>query len=210
MVRQSRADARRNQQTILRIADEIFQGSADGPAVSMNEIADAAGVGKATLFRNFGDRAGLLRSVLRARTDGIASAVRSGPPPLGPGSTPDARVRAVVEGLVRLKLDNLELVRAIEDTRQVAGAPTIFESDDYRWIHEVLAGELARLGDAVQPRLGAHAILALTRADLLACQVVQEKLPAEQVIDGILRVIDSLIVGVAEDSSVSGGSRSGQ
>lgn len=66
------------------------------------------------------------------------------------------------------------------------------------------------LGDAVQPQVGAHALPALTRADLLAHQVVREKLPADQVVNGTLRVVDLLIAGVVEDFVVSSGSRLGR
>jgi AcrR family transcriptional regulator len=39
-----------------------------GPRVSMDAIASAAGVGKGTLFRRFGDRDGLVRAVVDERT----------------------------------------------------------------------------------------------------------------------------------------------
>ncbi|GAA2820964.1 TetR/AcrR family transcriptional regulator [Crossiella cryophila] len=58
-----RADAARNRQAILAAAERLIIER--GPdAVTMDEIALAAGVGKGTLFRRFGDRCGLLRELL--------------------------------------------------------------------------------------------------------------------------------------------------
>ncbi|NUP35066.1 MAG: helix-turn-helix transcriptional regulator, partial [Streptomycetaceae bacterium] len=61
--RRERADAVRNRRRILDAAAELF--AAHGvEQVSMDAIATAAGVGKGTLFRRFGDRAGLAAALL--------------------------------------------------------------------------------------------------------------------------------------------------
>jgi AcrR family transcriptional regulator len=52
-----RADARRNRERIVAAALERF--AAVGPAVSMEDIARAAGVGVGTLYRHFPDRRAL-------------------------------------------------------------------------------------------------------------------------------------------------------
>ncbi len=58
---QLRKDARRNRGAIVSAARELFAESAD---VSMCEVARRAGVGQATLYRNFPDRAALVAEVL--------------------------------------------------------------------------------------------------------------------------------------------------
>jgi AcrR family transcriptional regulator len=58
---QLRTDARRNRGAILQAARELFAESAD---VSMCEVARRAGVGQATLYRNFPDRGTLVAEVL--------------------------------------------------------------------------------------------------------------------------------------------------
>src|SRR6266571_458096 len=61
-----RADAQRNRLKILDAAERLF--AANGIAnVSMDAVAKAAGVGKGTLFRRFGDRAGLAVALLGER-----------------------------------------------------------------------------------------------------------------------------------------------
>src|SRR5207244_6832248 len=56
-----RADARRNREQLLAAARDVFvEQGADAP---LDEIARRAGVGIATLYRRFPDRAALLRAV---------------------------------------------------------------------------------------------------------------------------------------------------
>ncbi len=57
-----RADARRNREAILRAARATF--AADGIFASTDGIAAAAGVGNATLYRNFPTREDLLAAVI--------------------------------------------------------------------------------------------------------------------------------------------------
>lgn len=53
-----RADAARNRAKVLAAATKLF--AEEGvEAVSMDAVAAEAGVGKGTLFRRFGDKAGL-------------------------------------------------------------------------------------------------------------------------------------------------------
>ncbi len=57
-----RADALRNRERIVAAAREMFVEF--GPEVPFDEIARRAGVGNATLYRNFADRAELVREVV--------------------------------------------------------------------------------------------------------------------------------------------------
>lgn len=56
----TRADARRNREAILRVADEAFGEVAD---VALDEIARRTGLGRATVYRHFPDRAALALAV---------------------------------------------------------------------------------------------------------------------------------------------------
>ncbi|MGP3690337.1 TetR/AcrR family transcriptional regulator [Streptomyces sp. IBSNAI002] len=57
-----RADALRNVEKIVRAARDVY--AEQGPDAPLDEIARRAGVGIATLFRRFPDKAALLRAVL--------------------------------------------------------------------------------------------------------------------------------------------------
>ncbi len=57
-----RADARRNSEQIRSAAIDAFQGQ--GLTVPLEQVAEAAGVSKATIFNRFGGRVGLIEAVI--------------------------------------------------------------------------------------------------------------------------------------------------
>jgi AcrR family transcriptional regulator len=63
-------------------------------AVTMDDVAAAAGVGKGTLFRRFGSRAGLMMVLLDEDEHASQQAFLFGPPPLGPDAPPMDRLVA--------------------------------------------------------------------------------------------------------------------
>ena len=89
-----RADAARNRDRILCAAARLFEETEDPHAVTMDAVAAAAGVGKGTVFRRFGDRAGLMRSLLDEHETAFQDDVIRGEPPLGPGAPPVERLAA--------------------------------------------------------------------------------------------------------------------
>jgi len=100
-----RADAARNRQVILAAAGRLFDEADDPGAVSMDVVARAAGVGKGTLFRRFGDRITLLRAVYEARLAVLWNDIESGSPPLGPDTEPPERILAILDSIVEFKVD---------------------------------------------------------------------------------------------------------
>jgi AcrR family transcriptional regulator len=88
-----RGDAARNRLLLLDAARRLIaERGAD--AVTTDDIAAAAGVGKGTLFRRFGSRAGLMIVLLDEDEKGQQQAFMFGPPPLGPGAPPLDRLLA--------------------------------------------------------------------------------------------------------------------
>lgn len=65
-----RSDARRNRAAILEAGRELFADSAD---VAMCQVARRAGVGQATLYRNFPDRGALAAEILGERLERIVA-----------------------------------------------------------------------------------------------------------------------------------------
>ena len=104
-----RADAARNRARILEAAGRLF-AERGVDAVTMDEIAAAAGVGKGTLFRRFGDRAGLALALLEDAERELQGLILRGPPPLGPGAPPGERLDAFLGALVALLEEHTELV----------------------------------------------------------------------------------------------------
>lgn len=90
---QERGDAARNRALLLEAARRLVaERGAD--AVTMDDIAAAAGVGKGTVFRRFGSRAGLMTVLLDEDERALQQAFLFGPPPLGPDAPPLDRVAA--------------------------------------------------------------------------------------------------------------------
>lgn len=108
-----RADAARNRARILCTAQRLFAERGAG-CVSMDDIAEAAGVGKGTLFRRFGSRAALALAVLSERESAFQEAFIRGEPPLGPGAPPTERLIAFGEARMDLLADHSEVLAAAE------------------------------------------------------------------------------------------------
>jgi AcrR family transcriptional regulator len=174
--RKERADALRNREAVLAAADDLFARSQSPRGVSMDDVAAAAGVGKGTLFRRFGDRTGLIRALVEARIQPLRHAVEAGPAPLGPAGPPRERVLAMLDAVLRFKLDNRYLSLALEE----AGSGSPYQADHYAWWHRTLQDTLRKIPGIPDGDFTAHALLAATRADLVEHLVSQDGMTAEQ------------------------------
>ncbi len=87
-VQPKRADARRNEQTLLDAAAALFVTS--GVEVPVRDIAARAGVGTGTIYRHFPTRADLIIAVYRHQVEACAEA---GPALLASSATPHAALR---------------------------------------------------------------------------------------------------------------------
>ncbi|MBE2318247.1 TetR/AcrR family transcriptional regulator [Solirubrobacter sp. CPCC 204708] len=119
-----RADAARNRQRVLEAAERLFEEDPDG--VTMEAVAAAAGVGKGTVFRRFGDRAGLARAVISPYEAEMQEQMIRGAPPLGPGAP--ARQRLIAFGIAYLRFleRHSALVRHAEGTESVRLISTVY------------------------------------------------------------------------------------
>ncbi|MET0450620.1 MAG: helix-turn-helix domain-containing protein [Mycobacterium sp.] len=95
-----RGDAARNRILLIDAARRLI-ADYGAETVTMDDVAAAAGVGKGTLFRRFGSRAGLMIVLLDEDEKAEQRAFMFGPPPLGPGAPPLERLLAY--GRERLK-----------------------------------------------------------------------------------------------------------
>lgn len=111
-----RADAARNRRRILAAAEALFDARGVGN-VTMAEIATAAGVGKATVFRRFGDKATLLDELLGEHERDLQEAILAGPPPLGPGAPPAQRLHAFLGALAAYCERHRHVLLASETSR---------------------------------------------------------------------------------------------
>ncbi|MCT2590389.1 TetR/AcrR family transcriptional regulator [Streptomyces sp. N2-109] len=205
-VRKERADAVRNREAVLAAAARLFADHGGPERVSMDDIAQAAGVGKGTLFRRFGDRTGLVRALVEQRTERLRAQVVSGPPPLGPGARPDVRVLAVLDALLRFKLDNRPLMLALENAD--VGSP--YQNEAYELWHAQLMALLAEVRGHRDADFLAHALLAAVRSDLIEHLVRAGKSPGElcegtaALVRAVLGGADSPEAGKVEEKGEAG------
>ncbi|MFI0368128.1 TetR/AcrR family transcriptional regulator [Actinomadura sp. 1N219] len=174
--RKPRKDAVRNRTAVLTAADALFADSASPDEVTMADVAAAAGVGKGTLFRAFGDRTGLIRALYQARLEPVRSAVEAGPPPLGPDAPPLERIPALLDAVLCFKLDNRGLALALEES----GGTSPYQAEHYETWHSLLQNLLGQAPGLTDTEFTAHALLAATRADLVEHLAGQEGVPREK------------------------------
>ncbi|MCB0927791.1 MAG: helix-turn-helix domain-containing protein [Mycolicibacterium insubricum] len=107
-----RVDAARNRTRLLDAARRLIaeHGAAN---VTMDDVATTAGVGKGTLFRRFGSRAELMAVLLDEDEQASQQAFLFGPPPLGPGAPPPARLCAFGEHRIRFAHRHHDLLSSL-------------------------------------------------------------------------------------------------
>jgi len=187
--RRERSDAAKNRVAILAAAERLVAERGVG-AVSMDEVACAACVGKGTLFRRFGNRASLLRALLDERERTFQEGFIRGPAPLGPGAPAPQRLVAFGHRLLEMSETHGELLAAAESgssgqrlRHSVYGV--------YRLHVKALLREIAPERD---PDYMADALLATLAAELVLHQRRNQGLTLQQLKDGWQELV-SLIAG---------------
>lgn len=160
-----RGDAVRNRVLLLDAARRLIS-ERGAEAVTMDEVAAAAGVGKGTLFRRFGSRAGLMIVLLDEAETAGQRAFMFGPPPLGPGATPLERLLAYGRERLQFTWDHRALLSdAGRDPQTRFNAPSTLHHSHVRMLLDA-AGTTGDLGAQ------ADALLALLDADSVTHQVI--------------------------------------
>ncbi len=171
-----RGDAARNRLLLLDAARRLVsEHGAD--AVTMDDIAAAAGVGKGTVFRRFGSRAGLMMVLLDEDEQANQQAFLFGPPPLGPDAPPIDRLVAFGRQRIRFAHDHHALLSAASrDPHTRHNAPLMVLRQHIRVLLEAAqtTGDLDAQSDA---------LLALLDADYIEHQLGARGLTLEQLAD---------------------------
>src|SRR5260370_21759902 len=94
--------------------------------LTMDALAEQAALGKGTVFRRFGTRAGIFQALLDDDERVFQEQVLAGPPPLGPGAPPIDRLIAYGRARAAFLIEHREIARAALDGSQPipAGAQT--------------------------------------------------------------------------------------
>jgi AcrR family transcriptional regulator len=130
-----RADAARNRRLLLATAREMLaEQGAD--KLTMDGLAERAGLGKGTVFRRFGTRAGIFAALLDDDERDFQEQVLAGPPPLGPGAPPLDRLIAYGRARIDFLIGHREIARAALDGRErvPAGSQTPMSREHIRFL----------------------------------------------------------------------------
>jgi polyketide synthase 12 len=165
-----RADAVRNRRHLLATArDMLADEGAD--TLTMDALAQRAGLGKGTVFRRFGTRAGIFQALLDDDERAFQEQVLSGPPPLGPGAPPLDRLIAYGHARVGFLIEHREIARAALDGSQPipAGSQTPLSQTHIRILLSQIplgAADLDVLAIQLTAALDGPLLLYLSASDL--------------------------------------------
>ncbi|MBF6348598.1 MULTISPECIES: TetR/AcrR family transcriptional regulator [Nocardia] len=180
-----RADAARNRRAILdATAALLAEHGADG--ITMDRVAATAGVGKGTIFHRFGNRAGLLHELVAESALTLRARVAEGPPPLGPGAPAADRLRAFLDAMARLMIDNLQLMAILRTE-----PPHPRTAELHRFWHE----HLTALLEEARPEVDAEVVGRLL-LDSLAGATVPELAragDADRLLAAVRELVDSVL-----------------
>ncbi|WP_426227956.1 TetR/AcrR family transcriptional regulator [Pseudarthrobacter sp. DSP2-3-2b1] len=168
-----RSDAARNRRRLLDAARELIaESGVDG--LTMDALAERAGVGKGTVFRRFGSRTGLMMTLLSDSEAAFQERFMFGPPPLGPGARGLDRLIAFGAARIAFVLDHGDLAAAAEGANSRYEVPAAVLAQ--RHLEFLLRDE----GMEADPWLMAMALGATLDPDRLLHAVRVHQLPPER------------------------------
>jgi AcrR family transcriptional regulator len=187
--RHERADAVRNRRAILAATEQLL--AAHGPQdISMEQVAALAGVGKGTIFHRFGNRMGLMHALMVERAQALEEAVRTGPPPLGPGAPYRDRLLAFLDAVIEVVSRNKSLLAELAYSAAAEpppkepaakAAPVHDQADDqahdqddhpvYRFWHGHISALIAAQRPDVDAELIAHLMLGALHSEPIMAQL---------------------------------------
>lgn len=182
-----RADAKRNRVKILAAAEQLF-AEHGAEAVSMDAVAEAAGVGKGTLYRRFGDRSGLARAILDERDREFQEKFIRGEPPLGPGADPVDRLVAFGDGVIDLIADYGDLIMAA----QLGKAGARFAGPVYATYRMHVHGLLRDIDPRIDADYFADIILASLNAEMYGFWKSDVGLDKTRISSGFRQLVTSI------------------
>ena len=98
---------------MLAAAADLFT-TRDPRTVTMDDIAKAAGVGRATVYRRYPDTWSIAVALLDEHERALQERLLRGDPPLGPGAPPASRLAAFYAAMIELLDAHADLVLGTE------------------------------------------------------------------------------------------------
>ena len=175
-----RADAARNRRHLLATARRMLaeQGL---DTLTMDALAEQAGLGKGTVFRRFGTRAGIFAALLDDDEQAFQRQVLAGPPPLGPGAAPLDRLIAYGRARTGFLIEHCDIARAALDGHQPvpAGSQTPMSQTHIRILLEQIdlgSSDLDMLAVQLTAALDGPLLLYLSAPELTTTPQTAERI----------------------------------
>jgi AcrR family transcriptional regulator len=184
-----RADAERNRRRLLDAAETLFRER--GLEVGVAEIAETAGVGRGTLFRNFPTKQDLIAAIVIERMGEAAQRARARL------EDPDAgeALFGVLEEVVGARQLNRALFDAIADTFLADAAIRAAHAEVVDVLEQLLTR--AKVAGAVRSDIGAMDVLMMLKG---VCEAATALAHVEPEITG--RQLDLVRAAVSADAAV--------
>jgi AcrR family transcriptional regulator len=195
-IRKERADAVRNRRAILAATEKLLAAhrAAD---ISIEQVADEAGVAKGTVFHRFGSRTGLMTALMYERAQALSDAIADGLPPLGPGALDRDRLFAFLDAVIDMVARNKSLLTELARTTEtVTSTETETTADSggkpvYSFWHKHLRTLLATQRPDVDADLIAHLVLGSLHSEPVLARLTAEG--PERVAAGLRTMVQSLL-----------------
>lgn len=183
--KKERADAARNRAKVLQAAERLF-AEKGMTAVTMDDVAAQAQVGKGTLYRRFGDKSGLAAALLDEREAELQQRLLTGPPPLGPGAPPKQRLVAFIDNYLDYLTRHLDLVKM----SQMASPGARLRTGSHQlWQYHCRI--LLADANAADPEIRADALMAAMTAEQVEHWLARGK-PLEEIKNALTRMAADL------------------
>jgi AcrR family transcriptional regulator len=182
----NRADAIRNRQLLLDTAGRLF-AEYGVESVSMSQLAQAAGVGKGTLYRNFTNKTEICYALLDQDQRDLQTQTlrRLGEYP----AEPLENLRWFLEAAAHFVIRNREmLVAGVE-----AGNVSSLQFDAHLWWRQTIRGLLARLNPLGDLDYMTDVLYVMLDINTIHFQQTFLGYPAERIIAGLNRTLDRLL-----------------
>jgi AcrR family transcriptional regulator len=167
-----RADAARNRGRVLAAAAHLF-ATRDPRTVTMDDIAKAAGVGRATVYRRYPDTWSIAVALLDEHERTLQERLLGGDPLLGRGTPPATRLAAFYAAMVELLDAHADLVLGAETggARYASGAYGFWSAHVRSLLAEAGIGDPDAMVDALLAPVSAEVYLHQRGRGLTTAQI---------------------------------------
>jgi AcrR family transcriptional regulator len=190
--RHERRDAAENRKRVLEAAQQLFQENGV-EAVSMHQIAQAAGVGQGTLYRRYAHKGQLCSDLLAESADRFKDELEHYLGQAAGDTSAVDRLTRVLARLLELMDTKLSLLAAIGDACWGDRRIEKFRTPAYQSLHSTITTLLAEGVDTgemrpLDPVFTADMILAALSPDAYQFQRDERGLTPEQILERVCRI----------------------